>query len=257
MSQAAAGDEFENQYVHLSDFWKEADKVIESVKIIPVLDLMQGRVVHAVKGRRENYRPLSSPLCPDADPRAVVEAFRNLYRFDTFYIADLDALMGLGCQNELIAALRTAFPDIVFWLDRGLPEAGEAALDGVVPVIGSESLPTVDRLQRMTTRDWILSLDFFDGTLKGCSRLLAQPQCWPEKVIVMTLNRVGSFDGPDLDLLDRVRRLTPHRALIAAGGVRDAGDLEVLERRGIHAVLVASALHSGSLELSRLGSVRS
>lgn len=227
------------------------------MKIIPVLDLMGGLVVHAVKGRRENYRPLSSPLCPDADPFAAVEAFRNLHPFDTFYVADLDALMGLGCQNGLVAALRTRFPDIVFWLDQGLPEAGEAAPAGVVPVIGSESLPTVARLQRMATRDWILSLDFFDGRMKGCSEILAQPQYWPERVIVMTLNRVGSFDGPDLVLLDRVHRLAPDRVLIAAGGVRNGADLESLESRGVHAVLVASALHSGSLELSRLGSVRS
>jgi len=221
------------------------------MKIIPVLDLTRGLVVHAVKGRRESYQPLSSPLCRDADPFAVVEAFLSLHPFDTFYIADLDALMGFGCQNGLVAALRTAFPGIVFWLDQGVPEAREAARDAIVPVIGSESLPAVERLQRITAHDWILSLDFFDGGLKGCSEILDMPQSWPERVIVMTLNRVGSFDGPDLGLLDRVRQLAPDRALIAAGGVRHGGDLEALEGRGVHAVLVASALHSGSLELSR------
>ncbi|MEW6037851.1 MAG: HisA/HisF-related TIM barrel protein [Pseudomonadota bacterium] len=226
------------------------------MKIIPVLDLMQGLVVHAVKGRRESYRPLSSPLCRDADPFAVVEAFRSLHPFDTFYIADLDALMGLGCQNRLVAALRTAFPGIVFWLDQGVPEARKAR-DAIVPVIGSESLDTMDCLWRKASHDWILSLDFFDGGLKGRSEILAKPQSWPERVIVMALNRVGSFDGPDLGLLDRIRRVAPGKALIAAGGVRHGGDLEALESRGVHAVLVASALHSGALEASRLGSARS
>jgi len=227
------------------------------MKIIPVLDLMRGLVVHAVKGRRESYQPLSSPLCRDADPFAVVEAFLNLHPFDTFYIADLDALMGFGRQNRLVAALRTAFPGVVFWLDQGVPEVNDAARDAIVPVIGSESLPTVERLQRISVHDWILSLDFFEGGLKGCSEILDKPQSWPERVIVMTLNRVGSFDGPDLGLLDRVRQLAPDRALIVAGGVRHGGDLEALESRGVHAVLMASALHSGSLELSRLGSARS
>ena len=226
------------------------------MKIIPVLDLMRGLVVHAVKGRRESYRPIQSPLCRSADPFAVVETFLNHHPFDTFYLADLDALMGHGRQNRLVAALRTAFPGIVFWLDQGAPEAREAR-DAIVPVIGSESLDTMDCLWRKASHDWILSLDFFDGGLRGCAGILEKPDQWPARVIVMTLNRVGSFDGPDLGLLDRVRRLAPDRALIAAGGVRHGGDLEALESRGVHAVLVASALHSGALELSRLGQARS
>jgi phosphoribosylformimino-5-aminoimidazole carboxamide ribotide isomerase len=165
--------------------------------------------------------------------------------------------MGHGRQNRLVAALRKAFPGIVFWLDQGLPEAREAARDAIIPVIGSESLGAMECLWRKASHDWILSLDFFDGGLRGCSEILEKPDQWPARVIVMTLNRVGSFDGPDLGLLDRVRRLAPDRALIAAGGVRHGGDLEALESRGVHAVLVASALHSGALEVSLLGHARS
>ncbi|QJD29126.1 HisA/HisF-related TIM barrel protein [Methylococcus geothermalis] len=222
------------------------------MKIIPVLDLMQGIAVHAIGGRRDSYRPLDSPLCRDADPVAVVEAYLALHPFDTFYLADLDALMGRGRQDRLIGALQTAFPGIVFWLDQGLPAVGDVPHDAIVPVVGSESLDTMERLQRMAAHDWILSLDFFDGGLRGCSEILERPEAWPARVIVMSLNRVGSFDGPDLDQLDRVSRLAPDRALIAAGGVRHGGDLEALERRGVHAVLVASALHSGAIEGSRL-----
>ncbi|MDD2768140.1 MAG: HisA/HisF-related TIM barrel protein [Methylococcus sp.] len=222
------------------------------MKIIPVLDLMQGTVVHAVKGHRETYRPVSSPLCPDADPYAVVEAFLRLHPFEIFYIADLDALMGGICQRKLIMEMQEAFPGVIFWVDQGLPDAADHT--SIVPVVGSESLDTTERLRQTSSRDWILSLDFFDGFLKGPADILECPESWPDRVIVMSLNRVGGFDGPDLESLERVRRIAPGKRLIAAGGVRDGGDLAALESRGVHAVLVASALHSGDLGLERFGS---
>jgi phosphoribosylformimino-5-aminoimidazole carboxamide ribotide isomerase len=70
-----------------------------------------------------------------------------------------------------------------------------------------------------------------------------QPSLWPSRVIVMTLERVGSDGGPDLDTFAQVRRQAPQRQFIGAGGIRDARDLSAAREAGASAWLVASALH--------------
>lgn len=70
----------------------------------------------------------------------------------------------------------------------------------------------------------------------------------------MTLARVGAFAGPDLALLSAVARRAPGREIYAAGGLRDARDLEALARIGVAGALVASALHDGRLSRDDLRS---
>jgi uncharacterized protein related to proFAR isomerase len=73
---------------------------------------------------------------------------------------------------------------------------------------------------------------------------------WPKRLIVMTLERVGSGAGPDLDTLQAVRRLAPEAMLIGAGGIRSEDDLARAAAAGADAWLVASALHD--LQLPRM-----
>ena len=63
----------------------------------------------------------------------------------------------------------------------------------------------------------------------------------------MTLGRVGSGAGPDLDRLAAIRARAGARRLYAAGGVRDKADLAALKDAGAAGVLVASALHDGKI----------
>ena len=70
---------------------------------------------------------------------------------------------------------------------------------------------------------------------------------WPARVIVMTLDRVGSQSGPDLERLRAVKTAAKERAIYAAGGVRGVDDLRSLMNAGITGALVASALHSGQI----------
>jgi phosphoribosylformimino-5-aminoimidazole carboxamide ribotide isomerase len=93
----------------------------------------------------------------------------------------------------------------------------------------------------------VLSLDFRGDTLIGPPSLLATPAIWPRRVIVMTLARVGSAAGPDLERLAALQKLSGGRRVYAAGGLRHAGDLDELKNAGITGVLVASALHDGRL----------
>ena len=63
-----------------------------SAEIIPVLDLMRGRVVRGIAGRRESYRPVAGRLVDSADPLEIADAFVSQLGLDRIYLADLDAI---------------------------------------------------------------------------------------------------------------------------------------------------------------------
>lgn len=216
------------------------------MKIIPVLDLKNGLVVHAQQGRRDHYRPINTPLTASADVFDVVAAFLSLYPFDTFYIADLDAITGTGNHNPLIENLQIAHPELAFWLDQGY-RANPQNLGKHWPVLGTESYGDnrLDELARFG-KGFILSLDYLPDALPT-GKLFTDSTWWPEQVIIMTLAKVGSQSGPDFDKLAEYVRRYPEKKFIAAGGIRSAEDMLRLSEIGVTRALVASGLHSGAI----------
>jgi phosphoribosylformimino-5-aminoimidazole carboxamide ribotide isomerase len=215
------------------------------MQIIPVIDLKEGVAVHARCGRRDEYRPLNSPLCPSSDPFDVVRAYLSLGGIKTIYVADLDAITAKTPQIDLLRALKQAFADIEFWLDGGWP-IPDVAMG--IPVVGSESLDQEAwRELKQRSEPWILSLDFRDGKRVGPQAIIEDTGHWPVRVIHMNLNRVGSGMGPDVSGLADLLSMIPAENIVAAGGIRSVADLAVLSGMGIGQVLVASALHSGEL----------
>lgn len=220
------------------------------MQIIPVIDLMNGEVVHAAGGARSAYRPLRSPLAASSAPDAVVAGLLTLQGISCVYVADLDAIEGRGDQGQTIRSLVRRHAEIDFWVDAGL--RGRLDLERfadygpAVPVVGSETLHDRELLE-MLPDDWVLSLDFTGDRLKGRVPLLSIAHCWPRRVIVMCLERVGSGAGPDLERVAAVRARNPGVEIYAAGGVRDRGDIECLGRAGVSGVLVGTAIHSGAV----------
>lgn len=229
--------------------------------IIPVIDLLRGQVVRAVRGDRQSYQPIVSPLCGSSDPVSVARILCRHCGSRRLYVADLDALQGGVSQIETLRALLDADllgadRPIELWLDAGFadPEAAESVLRAmgerraqVVPVFGSESLRSAEALAACFAAgahpDGVLSLDRRDGRRLDAAGCWDAPALWPQRVIVMTLERVGADAGPDLETLAEVRRKAPAASLIGAGGVRHPADLAAAAAAGAQAWLVASALH--------------
>lgn len=218
---------------------------------------MGGRVVHARMGMRAQYKPLQSPLAGrDSDPLRIVDALLGLHPFRRLYVADLDAIAGRPGHAEVIAAIGRRHPTIEIWVDGGLRTPPAAAPEGATPVLGTESLTDAAPHATSASVRWVLSLDFRAGRLLGAQAWLDRRDRWPDDVIAMSLDRVGSDAGPDLPLLHALRAAAPPARLYAAGGVRDGADLAALAATGVHGVLLASALHDGRIgrdELRRFG----
>jgi phosphoribosylformimino-5-aminoimidazole carboxamide ribotide isomerase len=224
--------------------------------IIPVIDLRHGLVVRAVMGRRELYRPIETPLSRTAQAEDVVLGLRTLHDFKALYIADLDAIEGTGDNTGVVTRLRERFAHLDIWTDNGIAarNAIRAWLDedrGTL-VLGSESQAS-GALARSFRDDprLVLSLDFRDSVFQGPAELL-DPSHWPERVIAMTLARVGGVSGPDFERLAELCRIGPRHRIHAAGGVRGREDLLRLAEMGVKGVLVASALHDGRLTGSEI-----
>lgn len=224
------------------------------MKLIPVIDLMNARVVTAKRGKRHTYAPSDTPLCCSSRPREVLSALLDLHAFDTLYIADLDAIGGKGSNLALMDRLSHDHPGITFWVDNGLTELDQLC-SFARPVIGTESLSSGEMLSHLIASlpSPILSLDYLDEQFKGPAALDLQAECWPEDVIVMTLSRVGAASGPDLTRLQQLSKLRADIRLYAAGGIRDLQDLERLRSIGAAGALLSTALHQGAIDRAAIG----
>lgn len=228
------------------------------MRIIPVLDIMGGLVVRGVMGERRAYRPIETALSAGADPVAVAKGLAGLGDFPAFYVADLDAIEGRPPNAAALSALGEAFPDTEFWVDAGLKTAAEAECMQQaacrIAVMGTESIADAAVLAALTRPERvILSLDFRGDAFLGPPEILQDADLWPDRIIVMTLARVGSGAGPDLERLGAIVARAGGRAVYAAGGVRGPDDLEVLQQAGIAGALVSTALHDGRLSPEALG----
>jgi phosphoribosylformimino-5-aminoimidazole carboxamide ribotide isomerase len=235
------------------------------VEVIPVIDLKGGEVVHAQRGDRDSYRPVRSLLCPGSAPVDVVAGLLTVYPFATLYIADLDAIQARGNSTAAIRQIRQRFPELRLWVDNGLADPAACrdwlAQDLSDLVLGSEAQRDRAILHALSDGDarrhLILSLDYKDDRFLGPPDLLSALSLWPDRIIVMTLSRVGSRGGPDLDLLRRWRKEAPGKKIFAAGGVRGGEDLLALADCGTSGVLVATALHERRIGRSEIAAVDS
>jgi phosphoribosylformimino-5-aminoimidazole carboxamide ribotide isomerase len=223
------------------------------LEVIAVIDLKAGAVVRAEGGARHLYAPIKTPLSPTSRPADVVAGFLALHKFRMIYVADLDAIEGKGNHSACLAELEAVFPDVTFWVDAGIGATVEAttwlAAHRGDLVLGSESFHDADLCARLSASPrCLLSLDFRGDVFQGPARLAEDETLWPARLIVMTLARVGSHAGPDLNKLREIRaKAADRRAVYGAGGVRGVEDLRLLDRAGIAGVLVASALHDGAI----------
>jgi len=236
--------------------------VNDGMTLIPVIDLLNGQVVRGVRGDRKAYRPIESALCASSDPVTVARILVDHCAARQLYVADLDALMGGQAQCDVLRELLVALDGIELWVDAGFVDADAASAlraqlaplsQRIVPVFASESLRSraalVECRDRFGAAGAVLSLDRRDGQRldpAGCWDAMA---LWPQRVIVMTLERVGSGAGPDLETMAQLHREAPATTLVGAGGVRSADDLARGREAGAGAWLVASALHD--LQLPR------
>jgi phosphoribosylformimino-5-aminoimidazole carboxamide ribotide isomerase len=232
--------------------------------ILPVLDLMKGQVVRGIAGQRESYRPVESVLTSSTKPLEVAQAFHSQLGLAQFYVADLDAIQHQTPQVSLLIKLAERFPGL--WLDAGLRNESDipSVLESqdITFIAGLETLDGPQVLSELSKRFGperiVFSLDLKRGVPMGDLTRWRGSTPWDlareaidaglEKLIVLDLAQVGVGGGVStLSLCQRIKGEFPFINIITGGGVRNAADLAQLKQAGIDGVLIASALHDGSI----------
>ncbi len=236
------------------------------MKVIPVIDTLNGVVVHAVRGKRQEYQPLTSILTKSVDPIEVANVFQ-MCGFSELYIADLDAITK-GIMNFQALNRITDETDLRVMVDAGVAdlETAEKLLGSGVSkiVIGTETLKKkgfVGKVMKNWGKDRVVvSLDFkgnevlvklgFEGRTDPLCLLREFARMGVNTFIILDLARVGSCEGVNLDFLKKA--LEEDVNVCVGGGVRDINDLIELRELGVSGVLVATALHSGRILIEEL-----
>lgn len=237
------------------------------MKVIPVIDILDGRVVHAVRGRRKEYQPLKSRLCASTDPLDVAAVFRKM-GFSELYVADLDAILGGNINLPILSGIADK-TGLGLMVDAGVDnlEKAKYLLEHHVSkiIIGTETLPTInlaaEAVNLFGNAKVIVSLDLMNKQLLGHldSTLLMKPltllrrfqEVGVSQVIVLDLSRVGSEEGVNMHFIEEALR-TFNGKIFVGGGVRDISDLLTLKSAGVAGVLIATALHSGKISVKEL-----
>jgi phosphoribosylformimino-5-aminoimidazole carboxamide ribotide isomerase len=246
-----------------------------AMRVIGVLDLHEGRAVHARAGARETYAPVAvadSSIAP-GDALALARLYLDRFGLTELYVADLDAITTASrrpatqvFQDALVGAI--AAIGVPIWLDAGVSSVQGArralAVGASHVIIGLETLQSFDALAEtcssVGTDRVAFSLDLRSGQpLVGNDSAACVPVESPTDlaaraadagaghIIVIDLARVGLDAGLDFDLITRVRGAVPGLTLLAGGGVRGVDDLARLAEAGCNGALVATAIHQGHL----------
>jgi phosphoribosylformimino-5-aminoimidazole carboxamide ribotide isomerase len=231
------------------------------VRLIPVLDVMNGVVVRGVGGRRSKYQPLVSRLTSSTDPVEVARALVETFRPAELYLADLDAIAGAPPGVTTYRAIRGL--GVRLWVDAGIRDGGWAervAAAGCDVVAGLETVPGPAALREIAAAVGVdrvvFSLDLRGGVplrdwpdRGGPGPVPSAVACGITRVIVLDLARVGGGTGIGTeDVCRQIWSAYPHVDVLAGGGVAGPDDLRHLEACGVRGVLVASALHDGRIE---------
>jgi phosphoribosylformimino-5-aminoimidazole carboxamide ribotide isomerase len=234
-----------------------------SLKVIPVIDILNGIAVHAVKGKRSEYKPLQSLLFKSIEPIEVAKALAAL-GFKELYIADLDAIIDCSTNFEL---LRQIFDTtgLQLMVDAGVTNLDRAQklldLGASKLIIGTETLQNknfvAQAVERFGSDCVVVSLDLkgekiltqegFDGCRDPICLLQEFRSMGLSQTIVLDISRVGSGGGVNVKFLKKV--IEVGLEVYVGGGVRDNHDIIKLNEIGIAGALIATALHTGKISI--------
>ena len=147
-------------------------------------------------------------------------------------------------------------------VDAGFRKAREAedyAAKGVKKIVAAtetlESFEEVSRMKDALNASVVASIDLKAGEAVAESEAMRLPleelvarfeTSGASEIILLSLDRVGTAQGPDLRSLKNVLKCATV-PVIVGGGIRSIADIHALRECGAAGALVATALHKGSI----------
>jgi phosphoribosylformimino-5-aminoimidazole carboxamide ribotide isomerase len=225
-------------------------------RIIFVLDILNGIVVHAVRGERAKYKPIeNSRICDSSDPLDLICTIGP----SQVYIADLDHIQDIGDNFGVIGKISQKTNTMVDIGVKNMDDARKCAEIAYTVIIGTEtaSLDIIGKATIQFPGRINVSIDMKNGIVLTKDR---EMDVLPEElmrklnkfdlkdIIILDLGKVGTSAGINKDLLKKMAGISEHKILVG-GGIKDLDDIVVLKDLGIDGALVATAVHNGKIPI--------
>ncbi len=226
-------------------------------RIIFVMDLLGGNVVHAVKGERSKYKPIQgSMICDSSDPFEIISSVKPR----EIYIADLDHIQDIGDNFEIIKKISGNTKTMVDIGVKNMGDVRKCAEIADTVIIGTEtaSFEVIEYAALQFPGRINVSIDMKNGyVLTKDKTMEVQPEDLVRRlneigikdIIVLDLGKVGTSAGIDEIFLKKIAEISTHNILVG-GGIKNLDDIETLGRLGVGGALAATALHNGNIPIS-------
>ncbi len=225
--------------------------------IYPSIDLMNGKVVQLVQGKREQKKiEIENPL----------EQAEKFSKYN-IQVIDLDAAMGNGNNLAIIKELCSKFTCRVGGGIRTLAKAEEIISSGAKKIIigsaafkkGKINKEFLTQLEEKLGKEKIIiAIDSKKGkiVIKGwkestdinAADVIKQLEPYCSEFLYTYVDKEGMMQGTDLETLKKLKTLT-NNEITAAGGISSEEEIKKLENLGINSVL-GMALYTGKIKLS-------
>ena len=234
------------------------------IKLIPAIDLIDGKCVRLTKG---DYGQVKTY---DEQPVEVAKRFADM-GFKRLHVVDLDGAKVGHTVNIKVVGEIVRKTNLVVDFGGGIQsdeDINRAFENGVEMVtIGSVAVKCrelfKDWLHRFGADHIILSADVRSGqiavngwqensTISLFPFLSTYIEEGIKHVLCTDISKDGMLKGPAFDLYKQILEVFPRLQLIASGGISSIADIRKLEQMGVPAVVFGKAIYEGVLDLKQL-----
>lgn len=233
------------------------------MKIIPAVDLLEGKVVSLVKGDPNNKVVYSD------DPVSTAKKWEN-EGADALHIVDLDATLTRGNNTSIVNSIVETI-NIQVQVAGGIRsfDLAQNALKNVDRIVlgtlAYKDIGSVEKLVKEFGNDRIVvAIDQMNGNVmidgwrksSGMNVLDAIESFIQVNVkyfLLTSIDRDGTLSGPDTDILNKAST-AKNVNIIASGGISSNEDIVKLKQTGAYAVILGKALYDGKVSIKNVKS---
>ena len=228
------------------------------MKIIPAIDLMEGKVVRLYKGDPSKKTIYSE------NPLEIAKKWESAGA-DMIHLVDLDATLGSGSNFDSLKNIVESLKIPVevaggFRSEKTIEEALKFATRVVIGTLAFKDKTALDGLlAKYGNEKLVISVDHNDGLIvvNGWQETTKIPLIEPvndfkkmgfSEYLSTSISRDGTLQGPDLEPLKRINEIDGVN-LIVSGGISNIGDVIKVKELNPFGVILGKALYENQITI--------
>jgi len=224
---------------------------MQEIQVIPVIDIRNGRIIDSGNIRMARNSVPDTEILDARDPFELMQFYEGI-GFSEIYVSDLDGIIDEKPNYDFFEKI-SIHTNLRLMADIGIWSLEDALkLSRIKPVISTGSFTSLNTLE--FPGEFIISIDTMDGELLSPMNIplseflsVIKDSRRINEVILMDYAHATIGNGPNIRLIDSVKKTLPDKSIIYGGGVRHIKDIKTVSDEGISKVLVGSALNSGEM----------